>query len=194
LHIESEITLLKLAHQQGVPCPTVVEHLTALGIDVKQHRFHRLVWHKLANDAVPDVDLKAYALSLIQVVQSLHRLGILHCDIKPANVLWNSVTKTAFLADFGHAQRAVAAKSYAGTVGYTAPEVLQKDVPHSCQTEAFSVGQTLLNVSSKVQVGTGMMHVERVAEQLALEDPEMRISLDDAREELLASFPLQRVA
>jgi hypothetical protein len=126
--IRSETELLRLTRREDVPCPKVIDELTAMSV-VVDHKgpsmsmststYHRLAMCRLADDPVQAQNLEAYALSLVRAVAKLHRAGILHCDLKPSNVVWDATTQTAFLVDFGHAQMEAGAKSYTGSHGYT---------------------------------------------------------------------------
>jgi hypothetical protein len=77
--VETEVRLLKMAHQRGVPCPDVVDQLTKVNVISEHGQYHRLVMHKLPNHAVRDEDLLHFAVSLIEAVLKLHEAGILHC-------------------------------------------------------------------------------------------------------------------
>jgi Protein kinase domain len=183
--IESEAHFQKMAHECGVPCPRVVDQLTARFVVGNQELFHSLVMLKLADNRVNDADLEAFGLSLIRSVLMLHKAGILHCDIKPTNVAWNRITQVASLLDFGHAQLEQGAKSYRGTDGYTAPEIENAKAPHSRVTESYGVGKTLLKVADLSQGGnagvqTGRSKVREVARLLSCNDPGERITLDKA--------------
>ena len=69
------------------------------------------------------------AISLSTAIGHLHQRGIIHKDIKPANVLVNSVTGQCWLMGFGIASRLPRERQspeppefIAGTLAYMAPE------------------------------------------------------------------------
>jgi Protein kinase domain len=138
--IESEIELLTMARHEGVPCPSVVSDLTMLDRDFDQERYHVLAMTRLAHDYLKPEDVRAFTESLVKSVVSLNKAGILHCDIKPENVVWEAATKVASLVDFGHAQKEEGSCSYVGTFAYSSHRVLNGE-PHSRLTEGYSVGK-----------------------------------------------------
>jgi hypothetical protein len=188
--VRSETELLQLARRGGVPCPEVVPELTALSVEHNGATYHRLVMGRLADDPVGPGDLEAYAASLIEAVRKLHRAGILHCDVKPSNVVWDAEARQASLVDFGHAQREARAVAYTGTDGYTAPEVQRGEAPHSRLSEAYSVGKAILRTARRAAGGGGGANSRRasdaespacrVAEALSRDDPGARLTLDQA--------------
>lgn len=196
--VQREMDLLDRAHQAGVPCPAVVPALTDLSILQDGDVFHRLVMHQVANCAVDPSDSEAYALSLVKAILRLHAAGILHCDIKPANVAWDATAKAACLLDFGLSQweEEKEGASFAGTQGYTAPEVEQKREPHSRRSDAYSVGRTILTVvggpdaaldgTSSATFGEEVVDVARL---LSLDASDGRITLEDALDWLERSKP-----
>jgi serine/threonine protein kinase len=80
-----------------------------------------------------------FAEQILQAVAHAHQLKIIHCDIKPENLLIFP-NKTLRLADFGMARvaRRTVRGSGSGTVGYMAPE--QAMGRPSTRSDVFSIG------------------------------------------------------
>ncbi|MDH6287251.1 protein kinase domain-containing protein [Rhodococcus opacus] len=80
-------------------------------------------------------------------VESAHRLGILHRDVKPANILLTDYGEPA-LTDFGIAHVSGGFETATGTVqgspAYTAPEVLGGDPP-TPPADVYGLGATLFS-------------------------------------------------
>ncbi|WP_415394310.1 protein kinase domain-containing protein (plasmid) [Rhodococcus globerulus] len=80
-------------------------------------------------------------------VESAHRLGILHRDVKPANILLTDYGEPE-LADFGIAHVSGGFETASGTVqgspAYTAPEVLGGDPP-TPGADVYGLGATLFS-------------------------------------------------
>src|SRR5262245_19882304 len=80
-----------------------------------------------ADGPLPAAEVAAIADRLLRALAAAHRAGVVHRDVKPANVLFDS-TGTAHLADFGIATaRDVTAgltelATAIGTPGFLAPE------------------------------------------------------------------------
>lgn len=74
--------------------------------------------------------LERFANSLIQAVGSIHRVNVMHRDLKPTNVLVGA-DGSAHVLDFGLASLvdASAAGEGRGTQGWMAPEVVRGDEP-----------------------------------------------------------------
>ncbi|OUS97814.1 protein kinase [Rhodococcus sp. NCIMB 12038] len=80
-------------------------------------------------------------------VETAHRLGILHRDVKPANILLSDYGEPE-LTDFGIAHISggfeTATGAVTGSPAYTAPEVLQGDPP-SPAADVYGLGATLFS-------------------------------------------------
>ena len=80
-------------------------------------------------------------------VESAHRLGVLHRDVKPANILLTDYGEPE-LADFGIAHISggfeTATGAVTGSPAYTAPEVLGGDPP-SPAADVYGLGATLFS-------------------------------------------------
>ncbi|MEL6349345.1 MAG: protein kinase, partial [Myxococcota bacterium] len=88
-------------------------------------------------------DLKAVLLSLLSALGHAHARGIIHCDVKPSNILLDDLALSALrLSDFGIASRRTAdPQQLRGSPGFIAPERLKShQAPVQPQTDLYSVG------------------------------------------------------
>lgn len=81
---------------------------------------------------LPEDDLVVLARGLAEALLAVHRVGVLHRDVKPTNVLMEG--RNPVLIDFGLARlaedpRLTATGFLLGTPGYLAPEILYGDDP-----------------------------------------------------------------
>jgi serine/threonine protein kinase len=94
---------------------------------------------------VPWREVAEIGEKLASALAAAHEAGVLHCDVKPANVL---VTRTGepALADFGIAALANATHTQTGavsaTAAFAAPEVLEGHEP-TAASDIYSLGTTL---------------------------------------------------
>ncbi len=98
------------------------------------------------------------AVQTAEAIEAAHSSGILHCDIKPENIM---VTEQGFVKvlDFGLARLmatpegtsetvslAGAANAFSGTPGYMAPEILREHQPTE-QSDIFALGVVLYEMA-----------------------------------------------
>lgn len=93
-------------------------------------------------------------IQVLQALQHMHEQGIVHCDVKPANIIINS-NGDAKLIDFGLAHRIghVAERPF-GTRGFIAPELWDSHRGPRLvnpQYDIYSLGVTLWSILAKKQ-------------------------------------------
>ncbi len=99
------------------------------------HRVGRIAWP----------DALRIAVKLCGALETAHRTGTLHRDIKPGNVLVNDYGEPQ-LSDFGIARISggyeTATGFFTGTIAFTAPEVLAGSPP-TAVSDVYSLGATI---------------------------------------------------
>ncbi|MCX6841021.1 MAG: tetratricopeptide repeat protein, partial [candidate division WOR-3 bacterium] len=91
-------------------------------------------------------ELVGVTLQLLHALDNIHAQGLIHCDLKPQNMLVadGDGEPRAKLLDFGFAERASLSDATAprGTLGYIAPEVF-KGVDADARADLYSLGLVL---------------------------------------------------
>ena len=191
--VRTETRFLKQAQNHNVAVAKMITD-EAVSVSVNGIMFAVLPTEYIKSSLVSSVDdLFDFSLSLMDVVNSLHeKAGVLHCDIKPNNLRWDSSRRQVYLIDFGHAQLSEGAQHYHATKDFEAPEIREKSLPHSRETDTYSVGATILwtwndyrgRVSRREDdLDSRMKELRRVGELLSAPLQE-RLSLNDAKSAL----------
>lgn len=89
-----------------------------------------------------------FAIKTAQILKYLYYYGIVHCDIKPSNLLVNELSDV-FLVDFGSCSF-VGEEAYdgakSGTYGFAAPEQYNKKAKIDFRSDIYSLGKTMLSL------------------------------------------------
>ena len=116
---------------------------------------------------------------LAEALDYAHRQGVVHCDLKLANVLIESATGKAVLADFGLAQVVVDGPDHAeadsglafGTPHYMAPEQAAGDRTVSARTDLYALGVVAYEMLSGRPPFDGRSFREIAAQHVTQEPP-----------------------
>ena len=121
---------------------------TACGYPFLVMQYHRrgsLQQHISDRGSLEVEELLRLGVRLAGALDSAHTIGIVHRDVKPANVLFTDFGEPA-LCDFGIARMSGAFETgtgfFAGSPAFTAPEVIRGDAP-SAASDVYGLGATL---------------------------------------------------
>ncbi len=118
------------------------------------------------------LDAQAIAEELLGALEHIHAAGVIHRDVKPANVLIDR-ERHSRLTDFGVAQpggtRMTETGKVFGTLGYMAPEV-RTGADADERSDLYSAGVVL----GEVLGDGGARELRRLVWRLKADDPELR--------------------
>ena len=114
-----------------------------------------------------------YVADVGEGLLEVHKQGIVHRDVKPANILWDPKRDEAILTDFGVGSWLADAASVAGSLPYMAPEAYDGEV--SPALDVYSLASTLFHLVTGSQPFRGK-GISDYKEQIAqgLPDPDSR--------------------
>ena len=101
---------------------------------------------RLGRGPFPAAELIRYGIEIADALDRAHRQGVIHCDLKPSNIVLTE--SGAKLLDFGIARlQGAPAAAIHGTPAYIAPEVVRGDAPDA-RSDIFSFGATLYEMAT----------------------------------------------
>ncbi len=114
----------------------VQEWISGITLEQKLHQQHQL----------SESETKEILLSLLSVLECIHRLGIIHRDIKPNNIILRSEDNLPVLIDFGVAQIGDRRepKIIVGTPGYMSLEQAMGQAAYD--NDLYSLGLTAIHL------------------------------------------------
>jgi ABC-type transport system substrate-binding protein/class 3 adenylate cyclase/tRNA A-37 threonylcarbamoyl transferase component Bud32 len=155
--------------------------------------------------ALEPVRAAAILAQVADALDAAHRRGLVHRDVKPANVLVDE-TDRAFLCDFGLARHAASVDSFtrdspfAGTIDYIAPEQLHGEEIDG-RADIYALGCVLFECLAGVppyrranELATVLAHLNEAPPSLVELRPELPAELDSVVRRALAKSPADRYA
>jgi eukaryotic-like serine/threonine-protein kinase len=129
-------------------------------------------------------DSVRYGIQVAAALQYAHEQGIIHCDVKPENILVNE-QGVAKVADFGVADTVTRtlspdeAREILGTIAYLAPEVIQ-GAPADARSDIYSLGLTVYEMVAGRLPFAGTTAAAIAGQRLASPAPPLRAFAMDA--------------
>ncbi|EFA80476.1 putative protein serine/threonine kinase [Heterostelium album PN500] len=131
-HITPIIDIISTPHEYNIVFPYFEHDLSGL---LSEHRF-----------SIPQV--KCYFKQLLQGINEIHKSGVMHRDIKAANILVNN-KGFLFIGDLGTATSYVKRSVFSSqvvTLWYRAPELLLGAVHYGPEVDMWSIGCVLIEL------------------------------------------------
>lgn len=162
--------------------------------------------HRLRRGPLGVAEAVGVAVQLAEALEVLHRAGLVHRDVKPANVLLDTCGQLK-LADFGltrcagdEAAGVTRAGNAVGTAAYMAPEEALGE-PLDARTDLYALGVVLYEMLAgvpphrgKTPLGTLLAHLQHPAPDVRRARPEVPAWLARVVSRLLARQPRDRHA
>lgn len=152
-------------------------------------------------------DFLNIAVQLAEAIAHLHAARIIHCDIHPANIVWNSQRETATLCDFASARtysslamESANPKLLEGTLPYMSPEQTGRTGRSTdWRTDLYSLGATFYQMLTGTPpfaagdaVGLAHAQIARRARPPHEINPKVSLALSSMVLKLLEKEPEQR--
>jgi len=129
---------------------------------------HRVIKHyNQKHKAMEHYYVKLYLYQLLRGLGFIHGRGIVHCDIKPQNLLLDGRTQTLKLCDFGTAKRMVFGEQnrpYVCSRYYRAPELILGSTSYTTSVDLWSAGCVFAEMLLGQPIFTGKDGINQLVE------------------------------
>jgi hypothetical protein len=142
-----------------------------------------------AGQWLPFEAIAQIALEIGDALTAMHQLGLIHRDVKPANVLLDRDRDRAVLVDVGVAKRHGDEVDGAGTPGYAAPESFLEGSTESPETDVYGLAATMFcALTGRPPYGAGqlMQVITRQLHEPLIPASTLRPGLTPAIDEVMA--------
>merc|ERR1719162_2944197 len=110
---------------------------------------------------------KLYTYQLLRGLGLMHGRGIVHCDIKPQNLLLDGKSQTLKICDFGTAKRLVMGetqRAYVCSRYYRAPELILGAMNYTTAVDLWSAGCVFAEMLLGQPLFTGKDGIDQLVE------------------------------
>lgn len=117
---------------------------------------------------------------IAEAIAHAHEAGVIHCDLKPANILLGALGRVV-VTDFGFAQFIAdegTRSAIGGTLGYLAPEVALHGESPACSADIYSLGALLRKMV--IESGNQLSRRQEQLEQSVLQLCDRCLAADPA--------------
>jgi len=153
-NIYNEIYFLKLFHIKHIPGVPHLIHTLKSPTLVDPYGFTMLLYHKSLHQCIcSNETIINITKQLLKTLHNVHKIGIIHTDIKPSNILWeNKREEKVILCDFDWAcliKNINNHKMVTTTTWYRAPEMVLRSLRLKEKDRTRRIND---NVSEKIDI------------------------------------------
>ena len=140
-----------------------IQHIEYRGWDVWVFPYFSSDWYQvLANEPViPLARIQKLTVDMLTALDFLKSCKIVHLDIKPENIMYDSVTDSSYLADFGlslHENEMLQQADTRGTFEFMPPELQLNSKTVSYEADMWSLGATMFTLLT----GSDLINLENM--------------------------------
>lgn len=199
-HILNEIAILRLVnHPNVIHLENTYENLTHIFIVLELIEDGDFLDYINGKPCFSEECAKKIIKQMLEAVGYLHEFGIVHCDIKPENILYDKNTENIIkLTDFGLSKMIFSSQKIEisrGTVTYIAPEVLSSR-GYGIESDLWSIGIILfllLNGNLPFDGNSDEEVINKINEFKTYYNPTLSIDANDFLIRLLEPNPQKRI-